>query len=132
MLTLNREFVKAFADCINVNRCDAVDKEKSLPMKNIMFPCRRYHFHGDRVISSNVNDCHVVDKEEAFVKVLFQGRVEKTGNLWYNFFRTDYYLILLQILSSSLKVLWLCTYIGGYYAILYSFRLTFEGRSGSI
>ena len=101
MLPLNQKLVKTFEDYININGCDAVDKEKAPPMKNIMFPCRRYHFHGDRVISSNVNGCHVVDKEEAFVKVLFQGRVEKTGNLWYNFFRTNYYLILLQILSSS-------------------------------
>lgn len=34
MLTLNRDFVKAFEDYINVNGCDAVDKEKVSCIQN--------------------------------------------------------------------------------------------------
>ena len=34
MLTLNRKFVKVFDDYINVNGCDAVDKENDFTKKN--------------------------------------------------------------------------------------------------
>ena len=43
-------------------------------MKNQTIPCRLYHFHKDRVIRANVNDCPAVNKEKTPPKTVTKKR----------------------------------------------------------